>query len=149
MKQESGTVTAYTSGRKLSTAALLTTPCDILIPAARPDCIHVDNVGEIKARLILQGANIPATPEAEKILYEAGVIAVPDFIANAGGVICAAVEFHGGSEATVFEQIANKIRQNTREVLSRSREKNILPRQAAIELATDRVRQAMSFRVRS
>ena len=149
VKQKSGSVAAYTPGKKLSIAALLTTRCDILIPAARPDCIHVDNVGEIKARLILQGANIPATPEAEKILSEAGVIAVPDFIANAGGVICAAVEFHGGSEATVFEQIANKIRQNTRDVLSRSREKNILPRQAAIELATDRVRQAMSFRVRS
>jgi glutamate dehydrogenase/leucine dehydrogenase len=70
----------------------------------------------------MASANIPATPQAETILYEAGVIDVPDFIANAGGVICAAVEFRGGSEASALEQIASKIRHNTREVLSRSRD---------------------------
>lgn len=146
VKRQTGTVTAYSSGKKLSQAALLTLPCDILIPAARPDCIHVDNARGIKARLILQGANIPATSQAETILYDAGVTYVPDFIANAGGVICAAVEFRGGSEASALEQIASKIRHNTREVLGRSRDEHIPPRQAAVELATERVRQAMSFR---
>jgi glutamate dehydrogenase/leucine dehydrogenase len=148
VKRQTGTVTEFSPGKKLPQAALLTLPCDILIPAARPDCIRIDNVHEIRARLILQGANIPATAEAEKDLHQAGVVNVPDFIANAGGVICAAVEFRGGSEAVALEQIATKIRRNTVEVLSRSRDEKISPRQAAVELATERVRHATSFRAR-
>jgi glutamate dehydrogenase (NAD(P)+) len=146
VKQQAGTVTAYRPGETLSLEALLTLPCDILIPAARPDCIRADNAHGIKARVILQGANIPVTPDAERILFDAGVMNVPDFIANAGGVICAAVEFHGGSESTAFEQIANKIRHNTHEVLSVSRDERIMPREAAVKLATARNQQAMSFR---
>lgn len=145
-KVQSGSVTDYAPGEKHSPAALFTLPCDILIPAARPDCIHADNAAEIKAKLILQGANIPATAEAEQILYERGILNVPDFIANAGGVICAAVEYHGGSEADALERIAGQIRRNTEEVLTRSRDRKITPRKAAVEMATERVRTAMSYR---
>jgi glutamate dehydrogenase/leucine dehydrogenase len=149
VKQESGTVTAYPRGRKLPVAELLTLPCDIPVPAARPDCIHAGNAEAIRAKLVLQGANIPATAEAEAVLHRRGVLVVPDFIANAGGVICAAVEYHGGSEATAFEQIAQKIKQNTEAVLSRSRQEGIEPRRAAIELSGERVRAAMAFRRKS
>jgi glutamate dehydrogenase/leucine dehydrogenase len=149
VKQESGTVTAYPRGRKLPAAELLTLPCDILVPAARPDCIHVGNAEAVRAKLILQGANIPATAEAEAVLHRRGVLAVPDFIANAGGVICAAVEYHGGTEAAAFEQIAQKIKQNTEAVLSRSRRDGVEPRRAAVELARERVRAAMAFRRKS
>jgi glutamate dehydrogenase (NAD(P)+)/glutamate dehydrogenase (NADP+) len=145
-KVQSGSVTDYAPGEKHSHAALFTLPCDILIPAARPDCIHADNAAGIKAKLILQGANIPATPEAEQILYERGILNVPDFIANAGGVICAAVEYHGGSEADALERIAGQIRRNTGEVLSWSRDRKITPRKAAVEMATERVRTAMNYR---
>jgi glutamate dehydrogenase/leucine dehydrogenase len=148
-KQESGTVAAYPRGRKLPVAELLTVPCDILVPAARPDCIHGGNAEAIRVKLILQGANIPATAEAEAILHRRGVPVVPDFIANAGGVICAAVEYHGGTEATAFEQIAQKVKHNTEAVLSRSRREQIAPRRAAIELAQERVRVAMAFRRKS
>jgi glutamate dehydrogenase/leucine dehydrogenase len=149
VKQESGTVTAYPRGRKLPVAELLTLPCDILVPAARPDCIHADNAEAIQAKLILQGANIPATAEAEAMLHRRGVLVVPDFIANAGGVICAAVEYHGGTEAAAFEQIAQKINHNTEAVLSRSHRDGIEPRRAAVELARERVRTAMAFRRKS
>jgi glutamate dehydrogenase (NAD(P)+) len=125
---------------------LLTLPCDILTPAARPDSIHADNAPAVQAKLILQGANIPATQEAEIILHKRGVLVVPDFIANAGGVICAEVEFHGDSEATAFEQIAQKVRRNTEAVLARSRQEGIEPRRAAVDLAGERVREAMTFR---
>ena len=145
-KQESGSVAGFPDGEKISNAELFAVPCDILVPAARPDSIHADNAGEIKAELILQGANIPATRKAERILYERGVLCVPDFIANAGGVICAAVEYHGGSESDAFEQIAEKIRRNTQEVLMRMRAEKIQPRQAADELARERVKLAMSMR---
>jgi glutamate dehydrogenase/leucine dehydrogenase len=146
VKQESGTVTAYPRGRKLPVAELLTLPCDILVPAARPDCIHAGNAEAIRAKLILQGANIPATAEAEAILHRRGVLVVPDFIANAGGVICAAVEYRGGSETAALEQIAQKIRHNTEAVLSRSREEKVEPRRAALALALERVRAAMAYR---
>jgi glutamate dehydrogenase/leucine dehydrogenase len=149
VKQESGTVTAYPRGRKLPAAELLTLPCDILMPAARPDCIHAGNAEAIRAKLILQGANIPATAEAEAMLHQRGILVVPDFIANAGGVICASVEYHGGTEATAFEQIAQKIKHNTEAVLSRSQRDGIEPRRAAIELAGERVRAAMAFRRKS
>jgi len=141
-----GSVTAYARGEKFSRAELFTVPCDVLIPAARPDCIHADNARAIQARLILQGANIPATAEAEQILYERGVLVVPDFIANAGGVICASVEYHGGSESEALRQIAEKIRRNTEAVLTRSRQQRIAPRQAAVALARDRVLRAMELR---
>ncbi len=119
-----------------------------MIPAARPDCIHADNAPNIRAKLILEGANIPSTPQAEAILYERGVILVPDFIANAGGVICASVEYHGGSEAAALEQIDEKVRRNTREVLTLSRDEKIPPRQAGELMAKQRVLAAMALRKR-
>ena len=132
--------------KKLKQADLFGLPCDILIPAARPDSIHKGNVNGIQAKLILQGANIPATPEIEKQLHERHVLIVPDFIANAGGVICAAVEYKGGVEKQALEEIAQKIRRNTEVVLMRSRQEGIPPREAGLTLARERVREAMSFR---
>jgi len=145
-KNRSGTVIGYERGKKIAAAELFTVPCDILIPAARPDCIHAGNVQAIQARLILEGANIPATAEAETTLYQRGVLVVPDFIANAGGVICGAVEYRGGTESSAFEQIAQKVRHNTEVVLRRSRDERIEPRRTALALAQERVRSAMTFR---
>jgi glutamate dehydrogenase (NAD(P)+)/glutamate dehydrogenase (NADP+) len=148
VKSKAGTVAAYEQGTKIPPAELFTLRCDILIPAARPDCIHIGNAEGIQARLILQGANIPSTAEAETILHQRGVLVVPDFIANAGGVICASVEYHGGTEPAAFEQIAQKIRYNTEVVLTRSREGRVEPRRAAVKLAHERVRDAMAYRQR-
>jgi glutamate dehydrogenase (NAD(P)+) len=145
-KNMSGSVMGYVKGKKLNQSDIFGLPCDILIPAARPDCIHKDNVETIQAKLILQGANIPATPEAETRLHQRSILNVPDFIANAGGVICASVEYHGGNEAQAFQEISEKIRRNTEAVISRSLKEGMEPRQAALELAEERVRHAMSFR---
>jgi len=120
--------------------------CDIWIPAARPDVIHEGNVNRLKTRLIAQGANIPVTYAAEKILHERGILNIPDFIANAGGVICAAVEYQGSGEAAAFAMIAEKLRRNTREVLETARREQILPRDAAFAMARGRVEQAMNYR---
>ena len=105
--------------------------------------IHIGNVERIHAKLILQGANLPVTAEAETILHQRGVINVPDIIANAGGVMCASVEYHGGNEAQALLDISQKIRRNTKEVLQRSQQEHIEPRKAAVELAHERLRQAM------
>jgi glutamate dehydrogenase (NAD(P)+) len=79
-------------------------------------------------------------------MHERGILNVPDFIANAGGVICAAVEYHGGTERTALEAIAEKIRTNTLEVLELARAEKLLPRAAAQSLAEARVRSAMALR---
>ncbi|NNL31395.1 MAG: Glu/Leu/Phe/Val dehydrogenase, partial [Gemmatimonadetes bacterium] len=136
----------YTRAESIAPESLFTLPCDILIPAARPDCIHEGNVDEVQARLVLQGANIPATEGAERRLHDRGILNVPDFIANAGGVICASVEFHGGNEDSALEEIRGKIRRNTRQVLEASRDQGVLPREAAVALARRRVEEAMSLR---
>lgn len=145
-KSETGSVIGFKGGEKLGNADIFALDCDILVPAARPDCIHADNAQQIKAKLILQGANIPATAEAEQILHERGVLNIPDFICNAGGVICASVEYHGGTERDALASISEKISRNTREVLTRSRAAGLQPRSAAVELARQRVKAAMELR---
>ena len=96
--------------------------CEIWIPAARPDVIRKENVHRLKTKLVPQGANIPFTPEAERILHEKGTLVIPDFIANAGGVICASVEYHAGTQSQAFQTIEEKIRANTEEVLANAKE---------------------------
>jgi glutamate dehydrogenase/leucine dehydrogenase len=138
----------FPGGTPLANEDLVALDCDIWIPAARPDVLHAANAGRLRARLVLQGANIPATPEAEALLHERGIVSVPDFIANAGGVICAAVEYHGGTQAQAFDAIAEKIRDNTRTVLDRARRAKAPPRAAAVELALQRVEEAGRYRRR-
>lgn len=71
---------------------------------------------------------------------------MPDFIANAGGVICAAVEYHGGTEAAAFAAIVEKIGRNMSQVLEQASRTNSMPRAAAVELAEQRVKQAAGYR---
>jgi len=125
---------------------LIGVDCDIFVPAARPDVLREDNVDRLKARLVVSGANIPATEGAERRLHERGVLNVPDFIANAGGVICAAMEYHGASQRAAFDAIEEKIRSNTEQVLEQAKRRGVLPRRAAVDLALERVRRAMGFR---
>ena len=136
----------YCRASKLSGDAIIDIDCDIWIPAARPDVVNAGNVHRLKTRLVAQGANIPFTREAEDALYKRGVLVVPDFIANAGGVICAAVEFSGSTQRTAFDMIDEKIRTNTRLVLDDSKRSGKMPRAAALALAERRVRTAAEIR---
>ena len=146
IKDAGKSVIDSSQGKKLAIDAVLDIECEIWIPAARPDVITEENVQRVKTKLIVQGANIPVTAGAEQQLHEKGVLCIPDFIANAGGVICAAMEYQKASEKQAFETIEEKIRRNTEEVLEQARHKQILPRQAAVELATERIKHAMTFR---
>lgn len=133
-------------GEKMDREAVIDIECDIWIPAARPDVINENNVDRLKTKLVVQGANIPFTRESEEILHKRGVIVVPDFIANAGGVICAAVEYHGGTQSMAFQTIEEKIQHNTWQILEEAHSKGIIPREAAMSLATRRVKKAMGLR---
>lgn len=146
LKKSGRSVTDYPGARQLGGDDLIAVDCDIWIPAARPDVIHEGNVQRLRARLVLEGANIPLTAGAEESLHARGVLCVPDFIANAGGVICAAMEYRGASEATAFDTIAEKLRRNTEQVLEAAQRDRIMPRQAAVDLAMQRVRRAMGYR---
>ena len=146
LKDQGKSVVDFPGGVSQARDAVIDMECDIWIPAARPDVIHVDNVDRLRTKLVVQGANIPFTEEAEKILFERGVVVVPDFIANAGGVICAAVEFQGETQSMAFQVIEEKIRANTRQVLEDAAAGNIMPRQAAVALSVRRVRKAMECR---
>ncbi|MGR3762239.1 Glu/Leu/Phe/Val family dehydrogenase (plasmid) [Roseobacteraceae bacterium NS-SX3] len=146
LKADGNSVARYPGGTALDAGAVITADCDILVPAARPDVIHAGNADGIRARLILEGANIPATEEAEASLHARGVTVVPDFIANAGGVICAAMELQGASEAAAFEAIAGLVHRNTGEVLKKAAQERSAPRAVAISLARARVLKTMAFR---
>jgi glutamate dehydrogenase (NAD(P)+) len=146
LKDAGKSVIDYPDGVKLERDAAIDIECDIWIPAARPDVIHEDNAHRLRTRLIPQGANIPFTPGAETYLHKKGVLCIPDFIANAGGLICAAMEYRGSTEAAVFQAIAEKVRNNTSMVLEESAKRNIRPREAAIRLAITRIKKAMGLR---
>ncbi|MFH2123494.1 MAG: Glu/Leu/Phe/Val dehydrogenase [Pseudomonadota bacterium] len=146
IKEQGGSVLEYPGGAKLERDAAIDLECEIWVPAARPDVLHEDNVHRLKTRLVAQGANIPLTLGAEQYLHDHGVLCLPDFIANAGGVICAAMEYHGSTQNEAFRTIAEKIRDNTQQVLVEADQQGILPRQAAVNLATRRVKRAMSFK---
>lgn len=139
-------LSGFAGGRPIAREALVGVPCDIWIPAARPDTLTADNVKDLEARLVIQGANIPATGPAEEWMHAHGILSIPDFIANAGGVICAAIEYHGGTEAHALAVIEERIRANTRETLERAHADRVPPRHAAVRMATARVREAMGYR---
>ena len=141
-----GRIVDFDEGERLHREAIISVDCDILVPAARPDVIRADNQATVKAKLIVPGANIGVTERAEAMLHRRGVLCIPDFIANAGGVICGAVEFAGGSEAQVFDIIDEKIRGNTAEVIERMKHDRILPREAAVAMARERLDEAMRYR---
>ena len=131
---------------RLHRDSILDVECDIWIPAARPDVVREDNVERLKTRLVLEGANIPITVAAEEALHGRGVLVIPDFIANAGGVICAAMEYQGATRTAAFAAIEEKIRANTNAVLEAVRAQHISPRRAALDVATAEVKRAMSYR---
>jgi glutamate dehydrogenase (NAD(P)+) len=145
-KEPGGSLREFPGGAPLAGEDLIGVDCEIWIPAARPDVLDAANADRVRAKLVLQGANIPATAEAEAMLHARGVVSVPDFIANAGGVICAAVEYHGGTRAQAFSMIEEKIRANTAAVLTNARDERLLPRAAAEGLARERVAEAARYR---
>jgi glutamate dehydrogenase (NAD(P)+) len=146
VKESTGSVINYKNGEALKTTDLLMINTDILIPAARPDVISDANSDVVDAKLIIQGANIPITESAEKLLHDRGILVVPDFVANAGGVITASVEYHGGTETIALDRIKTTIRRNTKEILDKVYSDKTYPRETAVGIARQRVLRAMKYR---
>lgn len=146
LKKEGRSVKDFKKGKSIGADTLIGLSCDIWIPAARPDVLRAGNVDQLDCKLVVQGANIPATSEAEERMHARGILSLPDFIANSGGVICAAVEYAGGTEASAFAAIEEKITRNTREMLEGARDRRMSPRQVALEITRQRMRKMMTYR---
>jgi glutamate dehydrogenase (NAD(P)+) len=97
-KANSNTLKGFTGGAEITGAQLLTAKCDVLVPAALQNVITEEIASDIQAKLIIEGANGPTTPEADVILKEKNILVVPDILANSGGVT-----------VSYFEWVQNKM----------------------------------------
>jgi glutamate dehydrogenase/leucine dehydrogenase len=138
-KKSKGTVTAHSPGKVLPNKDVFELPVDILVPAALPDVINASNVDRVKAKLVVFGSNIAITYDNEKRLAQRGVTVVPDFVANAGGVISSYVEYIGGKPADMWKMVEEKLTKNTKLVLERADREKAIPRDAALAIAKERV----------
>ncbi len=85
-EEETGSVVGFPGAKSMSSSNVLEVPCDVLVPAARECQLTAENAGRVQARLIIEAANGPTTPEADRIFMQRGIRVVPDILANAAGV---------------------------------------------------------------
>ncbi len=147
-----GGVTGFTVGEAISNRELLELECEVLVPAAVDNVITTDNVDYIKARLVLEAANHPITPEADRILSEGGVTIVPDILVNARGVIVSYFEwtqniqeFHW-EEGRVNEELRKVLLRAYQEVRMRAMNEQITHREASFEIGVQRVARSVELR---
>ena len=138
-KKNKQTVTAHSTGKVLSGKEIFELPVDVLMPAALPDVITKSNVNNVKAKIIVEGGNIVMSEEEERTLHNKGILVIPDFVANAGGVISSYAEYKGHHPTKMFEMVEKKISKNTKLVLKTAKKDNTIPRDAAIKIAQERV----------
>lgn len=146
VKADTGAVSNYKPGNAMPKEKLFGLEVDVLIPGAMPDVITEANWQDVRARIIVEAANIPIKPEIERNLAGKGVLIVPDFVANAGGVISSYVEYVAGTPEQMFVEVEQRVRKNTQLVLEKAKKEGKHTRDAAMEIAQERVRKAMKER---
>ncbi len=127
---------------KLPREAIFGLDVDVLVLATVTDVINDTNKNKIKAKIIVEGANIPMQERIEQELFEKGILIVPDFVANAGGVITSYAEYQGYKPEKMFKLVQEKITKATRMVLAASAKKRQPPRAIAVAIAQERVRKS-------
>lgn len=152
-KAKHGTVSGAPGTRNITSEELLTLDCDILVPAALENQITKDNAGQIKAKIVAEGANGPTTPEADYILAQKKVLVLPDVLANAGGVTVSYFEWvqnktgYYWSEEEVNRRLEEKMVEAFNSVYRfYKRRKDVDMRGAAYMLAVNRIAEAMQLR---
>ena len=128
----------YTEAERMDRSALLELSVDMLCPCARHNSLNEDNIERVKARIISPGANNPITPEAERKLFKRGVLCLPDFVTNCGGVLGGTMEFASVPRARIESFIDHHIGARIDSLLSESASQRILPRDIAVPLALSR-----------
>jgi glutamate dehydrogenase (NAD(P)+) len=151
-KRQTGSVLGFPEAELIDPEALVEQPCDILVPAALAQQITGANADRVRARIVAEAANGPTTPEADAILADRGVVVLPDLLANAGGVTVSYFEWVQGlqeffwTEREVQAQLDRVMSAAFAQVWRRAQDKGIALREAAYELAVDRVAQATTIR---
>ena len=131
-------IDAYQNAERIDKAELLELPVDLLCPCARHNSLHIGNAGRVRARIISSGANNPVTPEAERLLSESGIMCLPDFVTNSGGVLGGTMEFASVDRATIEAFIERCIGARIAWILSEAEKREVLPRDVAVPLALRR-----------
>ena len=154
LKESGKKLSEYPGATVITNEELLVSDCDILVPAALDNQIREDNAKDIKAKIILELANGPITPEADEILKNKGVMVVPDVLANAGGVTVSYFEWVqnvGGyywTEEEVFGKLKAIMQESFQQTYMLAEEKNVTLREGAFLLAVKRIAEAMKDRGR-
>jgi len=133
----------YPGAKPMKRDGIFSCPSDVLIPATVTDVINDKNKKGIQAQIIVEGANIPMTETIEGELHKKGILVVPDFVANAGGVISSYAEYKGYKPAKMFKMVEEKVRKATTDVVSRSLKTGKEPREVAVEIAQEIVSAKM------
>jgi glutamate dehydrogenase (NAD(P)+) len=150
--QEHHSLDGFRGGEPIGNDALLTLECDVLVPAALEKVLTVANAASVRAKLIVEGANGPTTPEADHIFVQRGITVIPDIVANAGGVTVSYFEWaqdragYFWKESEVNERLADVMLENFSKVSDLAARRSVPLRTAAYMLAIHRVVQSMNTR---
>jgi glutamate dehydrogenase (NAD(P)+) len=150
--KEGGTVSEFAGVEQVSHDDLLECDCDVLIPAALGGMIHERNAGNVKAKVVLEGANSPTTPKADRILADKGIHVIPDVMANAGGVVVSYFEWVQNMQHLRWDEEDVNARMRTimvrayDDVREKAKARDIPLRPAAYELGIERVLEAARAR---
>jgi len=151
-KQETGSVSGFSGGDKMSNKDVLECACDVLVPAALEKVITAENAPRIRAKIIAEAANGPTLPEADDILFDRGIMVLPDILANAGGVTVSYFEWVQDlqedfwDEEKVNERLKRKMTKAFSETLEQSKKLKVHMRRAAYVVAVSRVAEATKLR---
>lgn len=151
-KAETGSVVGYPDADEITNAELLELDVDVLMPSALENVITADNADDIKAKIVVELANGPTTPEADLILHDNGVYVIPDFLCNAGGVTVSYFEMvqnaydYYWDVDTVHERLDKKMTAAFHTVHNKAQELGIHNRMAAYVVAVARVAEAVRLR---
>jgi glutamate dehydrogenase (NAD(P)+) len=151
-KSETGSVSGFSGGDKLSNKEVLECACDVLVPAALEKVITRENAPRIQAKIIAEAANGPTLPEADDILFDRGIMVLPDILANAGGVTVSYFEWVQDlqedfwEEDKVNDRLKRKMTKAFRDTLEKAKKHNVHMRRASYVVAVGRVAEATQLR---
>ena len=148
-KEKTGSVIGFVGCEKVTNEELLELECDILVPSAIENQITKNNASKIRAKMVVEAANGPTTPEADEILDKNGVFVIPDILANSGGVLVSYFEWVQNltreywSEEEIDDKFEKKMVRAFFDVHKKSKELNIAMRKAALVIGVGRVSDAI------
>lgn len=150
-KKQNRSLDGFPGSRSVTNEELLEVPCDVLIPSALEDQITKENADRISARMVLELANGPVTPEADEILYKKDIVVVPDILANGGGVTVSTFEWEQNlkgekwNEDVVREKLKEIMERGSRTVYEKGQSLQTDLRKASFIIALERLQEAMGY----